>query len=122
MSRLLDLYPRAWRERYGDELAELIELRPLTVGGRFDMLRGALDAHLHPGLLRVRRTAGAGPAPAMPVRLDILTPAHLAALRSAGPGARARRRYRRVLAFLVAVGIIELLAAGLGNLLSRGNV
>jgi hypothetical protein len=46
---LLRLYPRAWRERYGEELsAHLAAQRPLRIGVVADLLRGALDAHLHP--------------------------------------------------------------------------
>ena len=48
MSRLLRLYPAAWRERYGDELLVLLEEHPATVFDLFDLVRGALDAHLHP--------------------------------------------------------------------------
>jgi hypothetical protein len=44
----LGLYPRAWRERYGDELADLLEAGRLTLRSRLDLVRGALDAHLHP--------------------------------------------------------------------------
>jgi hypothetical protein len=42
------LYPRAWRQRYGDELAGLLDAGGLGLRGRIDLLRGALDAHLHP--------------------------------------------------------------------------
>jgi hypothetical protein len=46
---LLRLYPRAWRERYGEELsAQLGAQRPLRIGIVADLVRGALDAHLHP--------------------------------------------------------------------------
>ena len=55
MSALVRLYPRAWRERYEAEFLELLEARPPTIGDRFDILRGALDARLHP---QVRRLAG----------------------------------------------------------------
>ena len=48
MSRLVRLYPQAWRDRYGDEFAALLEERPPTAGDVLDTLRGALDAHLHP--------------------------------------------------------------------------
>ena len=48
MSRLVRLYPQAWRERYGDEFAALLEERPPTRSDVLDTLRGALDAHLHP--------------------------------------------------------------------------
>ena len=42
------LYPPAWRERYGDEMRALIEAGPLRRRDRLDLLRGALDAWLHP--------------------------------------------------------------------------
>ena len=46
---LLRLYPRAWRERYGEELSAQLEAqRPLRIGVVADLVRGALDAHLHP--------------------------------------------------------------------------
>ena len=51
MKRLLGLYPRAWRQRYGDEIARLLDdLRPLTLGARvaigLDLLRGAGEAYM----------------------------------------------------------------------------
>ena len=53
---LLRLYPRAWRERYGEELSAHLETqRPLRIGVVADLVRGALDAHLHP-LRRADRT------------------------------------------------------------------
>jgi hypothetical protein len=58
MSRLLRLYPRAWRERYGDEFVELIREKPPTSLDTFDVVRGALDAWLHP------QTVGQTPSPA----------------------------------------------------------
>ena len=51
MSGLLRLYPRRWRERYGEEFEELLAERPPSVRHRFDIARGALDAHLHPQLV-----------------------------------------------------------------------
>ncbi len=51
MNRLIRLYPRAWRERYGDEFAALVDDLRAERGGRLtedlDIARGALDAHLH---------------------------------------------------------------------------
>jgi hypothetical protein len=44
----LRLYPRAWRDRYGDELLDLASRRPIDKRLRLDLVRGALDAHLHP--------------------------------------------------------------------------
>ncbi len=49
----LALYPQAWRERYGEELAALVEERPPSLRATLDLLRGAADAHLHPGGLQV---------------------------------------------------------------------
>lgn len=53
-ARLVGLYPRAWRARYGAELLAWVaeragerRLGPLTV---LDLLGGALDARLHPDL------------------------------------------------------------------------
>jgi hypothetical protein len=48
VSRLLSLYPRAWRDRYAPELLELLAERPPTWRDRLDLARGALDARLHP--------------------------------------------------------------------------
>ena len=48
MTRLLRLYPRAWRERYGDEMLALLESQPTTLIDHLDLIRGALDARLHP--------------------------------------------------------------------------
>jgi len=47
MSILVRLYPAAWRERYGDELAVVLEDRPPGPFEVADLLLGALDAHLY---------------------------------------------------------------------------
>lgn len=47
-SRLIRLYPRDWRARYETELTAVLDARPNGFGDRLDLLRGALDAHLHP--------------------------------------------------------------------------
>src|SRR5579859_5161347 len=41
---LLRLYPSAWRERYGDEFAALLEAQPTSVALVLDVMRAALDA------------------------------------------------------------------------------
>jgi len=46
MNLLVRLYPQAWRERYGDELAALLEDRPPGPFDVADVALGALDAHL----------------------------------------------------------------------------
>jgi hypothetical protein len=47
-SRLLRLYPAAWRARYGEEMLAILEARPVGLRGRLDLVRGALDVNLHP--------------------------------------------------------------------------
>lgn len=48
MSALLRLYPRVWRDRYGDEMAWLLESRGVGWRDRLDLVGGAMDAWLHP--------------------------------------------------------------------------
>jgi hypothetical protein len=43
----LRLYPASWRARYESELLAVLEQLELGPRGRFDLARGALDAHLH---------------------------------------------------------------------------
>lgn len=50
MNRYLALYPKAWRERYGAELRAILEAERPGPRERLDLLRGALDAHLHPAM------------------------------------------------------------------------
>jgi hypothetical protein len=60
---ILRCYPRAWRERYGDELADLLAREARSPRLALDLALGALDAHLHPqvgaaGPSRARRALG----------------------------------------------------------------
>ena len=48
MGVLLRLYPAAWRDRYGEEFAELLAARPPSFRDRVDILFGAVDARLRP--------------------------------------------------------------------------
>jgi hypothetical protein len=45
---LLRLYPRAWRQRYEEEVRSVLEDATTGLRGRVDLARGALDAWLHP--------------------------------------------------------------------------
>ena len=47
-SRLVSLYPAAWRARYADEFAALLEDRPPRLQQVIDIAWGAVDAHLFP--------------------------------------------------------------------------
>ena len=40
----LKLYPREWRERYGEELSAMVGDRPLSLGSSIDLIAGAIDA------------------------------------------------------------------------------
>ena len=50
MSALVRLYPRPWRERYEIEFLAVLASRPPSIGDRVDIVRGAVDARLHPEL------------------------------------------------------------------------
>jgi hypothetical protein len=50
MTRLVRLYPRAWRERYEAEFLALLAERPPSTRDTLDTVGGAIDAHLHPQL------------------------------------------------------------------------
>ena len=60
MNPLLRLYPREWRERYGDELAAILEERPAGPSLVLDVIRGALDAHVRAARGRGSRGTGVG--------------------------------------------------------------
>lgn len=48
MRRLVGLYPADWQARYGPEFEAILEARPTSVRDRVDILRGAIDARIHP--------------------------------------------------------------------------
>jgi hypothetical protein len=52
MSRLVRLFQRDWRERYESEFLDVLEARPPGLADRIDIVRAALDAHLHPQVPR----------------------------------------------------------------------
>jgi hypothetical protein len=49
-ARYVALFPRAWRERYGDELEAILGTDPPGMRTRLDLVRSAVDAHLHPAV------------------------------------------------------------------------
>ena len=51
LALLLRFYPARWRERYGEEIADLLATEPPSVRRAVDLLRGLIDAHLHPELV-----------------------------------------------------------------------
>jgi hypothetical protein len=62
MRRLIALYPKAWRDRYGEELTELAHDRSRLgrLATAVDLVRGAFDAHLQRLDPAVRRGAADG--------------------------------------------------------------
>ena len=48
MKRLVGLYPADWQARYGPEFEAILETRPPSVRDRVDIVRGAVDARIHP--------------------------------------------------------------------------
>lgn len=48
MTWLLRLYPRAWRDRYGEEVAVMLQNAPRTLRLALDLVAGAIDARLNP--------------------------------------------------------------------------
>jgi len=66
--RLLRLYPRAWRERYGDEFLTTVGPEPLNVQQIIDIVSGAIDAWLSADVQNATRTfhvASSGGRPTM---------------------------------------------------------
>ncbi|MGO8951171.1 MAG: hypothetical protein ACLQUY_26665 [Ktedonobacterales bacterium] len=57
VQRLLCLYPRAWRDRYGDEVVSVLAEHHVTYWTALDIVLGALDAHLNGDLLPRRLTS-----------------------------------------------------------------
>ncbi len=64
MTRLIALYPHEWRTRYEAEFLSLMADRPPDPLDRLDIIRGAIDARLHP---QVRTSPEGLPAPEAPV-------------------------------------------------------
>ena len=59
---LLRLYPRAWRDRYGEEFVDVVGQRPLSVQQSVDIMMGAIDAWLSRRVRATVRGSGAGAA------------------------------------------------------------
>lgn len=48
MKWMVRLYPAKWRERYGEEFADVLASQRPSLGMLVDVLGGAVDAHLRP--------------------------------------------------------------------------
>lgn len=58
--RLLRLYPRAWRERYGEEFLALVGESPLRPQQMIDIIAGAVDAWMSADVRGATGSAHAG--------------------------------------------------------------
>jgi hypothetical protein len=58
-TRLLRLYPRAWRDRYGEELLEVVGRDSVTLQQAIDIVSGAIDAWLSTEVRTATRAASA---------------------------------------------------------------
>lgn len=59
-ARLLRLYPRAWRDRYGEEFLEVVGQGSVTLQQTIDIVSGAIDAWLSTDVRAATRVAAVG--------------------------------------------------------------
>jgi hypothetical protein len=63
-ARLVSLYPRRWRDRYGDEFTHVLREQRLTVRLAMDVIGGAVDARLQGAKMAttlLKRCSAGGP-------------------------------------------------------------
>jgi Rieske Fe-S protein len=112
---LLAAYPRAYRDRYGAEMAAVLEERMASWRDLLDLARGALDARLDPQIEPPRVLAAATTPPTAP-RVSTPTVRASYGVVAAGPPIRelSRRTFmRRVLAAGVALLSLEFIGGTL---------
>jgi hypothetical protein len=59
MTWLLNLYPRRWRRRYGEEFRALLGAQPFSIGAMIDVISGAIDAWIYPQMMVAVQTVAA---------------------------------------------------------------
>lgn len=57
---LIRLYPRAWQQRYGAEMRELLAQNRFTLRAAADLIAGAIDARIYPQRMPAQPGAEAG--------------------------------------------------------------
>lgn len=83
MRPILRLYPSAWRQRYGDELTDLLDEMPATPATTLDLVRGAVILHMRALIDRLAPrlvSAGGPPMPTHPLQRHATATALVAAL------------------------------------------
>jgi hypothetical protein len=116
--RLVALFPRSWRQRYGEEFEVLLEDSDLSLNDLLDLARGAWDARRHPqphlggGGEEMATRLGHGVAIAA---ASVAALVLLVALQSLRPLA-ANFQANEIVAFVVAAAILGAAAAALWRL------
>ena len=108
LALLLRFYPARWRQRYGEEIADLLATEPPSVLRAADLLRGLIDAHLHPELVDSALAA----VPAAGERS--------AEMRTRGTGTVAR--LARVAMLTVLIGLTPVATGAVGYYVGRSQV
>jgi hypothetical protein len=108
LALLVRFYPARWRERYGEEIADLLATEPPSVPRAVDMLGGLIDAHLHPELVHSALAA----VPAAGESSD--------EMRTYGAGTVAR--LARVAMLTVLIGLTPVATGAVGYYLGRSQV
>ncbi len=94
---ILGTYPRAWRDRYGAEVSDLLSRRAIGISDLADLVLGALDAWLHPQQISSLTLAG-GPdttiSAMVATRVTPPPPRH-GAVATTPEGMLSRRRFLR---------------------------
>lgn len=75
-AQLLRLYPRHWRERYGDEFLDVVGPGPLRLQQVIDIVSGAIDARLSSDVRGVTREAATHTGGPAMVRMIAVCPAN----------------------------------------------
>ncbi len=108
-------YPRSWRRRYGVEIRSLALERPLSWTDLLDLLRGAVDARLHPEIAPPPAFAAIPPTPLVPATAPV-APAY-GVVSSPPLGIQTRRAFlRRMLGAGIALVSLEFLGGSLAFL------
>jgi hypothetical protein len=106
MKWLIQLYPAAWRKRYGEEFAAVLANQRASLGLMMDVAAGAVDARLHPQIDYSRSKRNEG---------DTMTNEMLKRCAAGGPKLSARDQ--KVAS--IAVVLCSLVMAGLYIVLTR---
>jgi Rieske Fe-S protein len=95
---IVRLYPRAWRDRYGAEVVDILERRGIRIVDLIDLSGGAFDAWLHPQPIRTLQMATGDPsgaAASLAAASPVPPPPRHGAVAGTPAGLITRRRFLR---------------------------